>query len=32
MKLEFGKPETEVETSSSSETSGGFEPPDPFAR
>ena len=32
MKLEFGKPETEVETSSSSETSGGYEPPDPFAR
>ncbi len=34
MKLEFGKPETEVKTlgSSSSETSGGFEPPDPFAR
>ena len=34
MKLEFGKPETEIETSgsSSSETSVGFEPPDPFAR
>jgi aspartate oxidase len=32
IKLEFGKPETEVETSSSSETSGGYEPPDPFAR
>ena len=32
MKLEFGKPETEVETSSSSETSGVYEPPDPFAR
>jgi succinate dehydrogenase/fumarate reductase flavoprotein subunit len=34
MKLEFGKPETEVETSgsSSSETSEGLEPPDPFAR
>ena len=32
MKLEFGKPETEAETSSSSETSGGYEPPDPFAR
>ena len=31
MKLEFGKAETKVETSSSSETSGGFEPPDPFA-
>lgn len=34
MKLEFGKPETETKVvgSSSSETSGGFEPPDPFAR
>jgi succinate dehydrogenase/fumarate reductase flavoprotein subunit len=32
MKLEFGKPEIETETSSSSETSGGYEPPDPFAR
>lgn len=32
MKLEFGKPEAEVETSSSSETTGTFEPPDPFAR
>ena len=32
MKLEFGKAETKVETSFSSETSGGFEPPDPFAR
>jgi len=32
MKLEFGKPETEDETSFSSETSGGFEPPDPFTR
>jgi succinate dehydrogenase/fumarate reductase flavoprotein subunit len=32
MTLEFGKAETKVEISSSSETSGGFEPPDPFAR
>ena len=33
MKLEeFDKAEIKVETSSPSETSGGFEPPDPFAR
>lgn len=32
MELEFGKTETKNETSFSSETSGGFEPPDPFAR
>jgi succinate dehydrogenase/fumarate reductase flavoprotein subunit len=34
MKLEFSKPEAEAESpgSSSSETSGSFEPPDPFAR